>query len=426
MLRESIMTGKTVDEALRKAREELGVTSEETDFEILEMPRSSFFGLKKTPARVRVYLLEEEKAAPEPPARKPAPKEAAAAPERPREAPRLESRPEPRRAEKPLKKEKPEPLRAETHPEPRKPQPPKAKQPAERPERLERPREKPPAERPQEEASIRSKEQAPAREKNFTPQEQLSEKAKTAIQYVTDILQAMGVRDAAVRAHETPDSIDLFLEGNGLGVIIGRRGETLDAVQYLTSLVANRVDGDYVRISIDSGDYRQKRAETLERLAQKLARNAVKSGRSTRLEPMNPYERRIIHAAVSKVEGATSSSIGEEPNRRVVISPKNPRKKPEGEPHRDSSRSGPAKGGRGHDGPREAGRRSRPERPERPPRPAAPANAEKIHDSEIEIPQELAPKPLKAPQPVQKASDPPHTPTAEEKEALPLYGKIEL
>ena len=413
MLRESIMTGKTVDEALRKAKEELGVTNEETGFEILEMPRSSFFGLKKTPARVRVYLLEEEKTEPGPkPAIKMAPKkaEAAAAPEKPREV----SRPEPRKTEKPLRKEKPEAQRAEQRPEtPRRTQPPKAK---------------PQPERSREEtAPVKAREPAAVRERELTPQEQLSEKAKTAIQYVTDILRAMGVRDAAVRAHETPESIDLFLEGNGLGVIIGRRGETLDAVQYLTSLVANRVDGDYVRISIYSGDYSQKRAETLERLAQKLARNAVKSGRSTRLEPMNPYERRIIHAAVSRIEGATSSSIGEEPNRRVVISPKNPRKKPEGELRRESSaRSGPSPRGRERDGARDTGRRGERSRPERFERPAAPAASGKIHDSEIEIPQELAPKPLKAPQPVQKAPEEPHTPTAEEKDALPLYGKIEL
>ena len=103
--------------------------------------------------------------------------------------------------------------------------------------------------------------------------------------------------------------------------------ETIDAIQYLTSLAVNRLDGDYMRITIDSGNFREKREKTLESLAKRLARNVVRSGRSVTLEPMNPYERRIIHATVSTIEGATSSSIGEEPNRRVVISSTNPVKK---------------------------------------------------------------------------------------------------
>jgi spoIIIJ-associated protein len=430
------MTGKTVDEALRKAKEELGVTTEDTGFEILEMPRRSFFGLRNSPAKVRVYLLEEESPLP---AKKteskagPEEKERRSAPAQPEHRPR----PEPQRS----RREKPEAPKPEPKAEPRaeSKMDPKAElktgtkaEPKAEPRENRKPSQprKPAAAGAKEPSSSKGREPAaPPKERTFTPEDQLSTKAKMAIEYVTDILKAMGVQEAVVRACETADSIDLYLEGTGLGVIIGRRGETLDAVQYLTSLVANRIDGDYVRISIDSGDYRQKRAETLERLAQKLARNAVKSGRSTRLEPMNPYERRIIHAAVSKVEGAASSSIGEEPNRRVVISPKNARKKQEGDAaHREPSHSR----GKSRDGARDAGRRGdrsrsdRPERFERPARTAPPENLEKINDGDIEIPQDLAPKPLKAPQPVQKAESEPHTPTAEEKDVLPLYGKIEL
>lgn len=134
----------------------------------------------------------------------------------------------------------------------------------------------------------------------------------------------MGLGATQITVKEEKDSATFTLEGEGLGVIIGRRGETLDAFQYLAGLVANKMEGDYFRITIDSGKYREKREKTLESLAVRLAQQAVKTGRTSTLEPMNPYERRVIHAAVQNVAGATSSSVGEEPNRRVVISSTNP------------------------------------------------------------------------------------------------------
>ncbi len=147
-------------------------------------------------------------------------------------------------------------------------------------------------------------------------------KAQCAQQFLTDVLADMGLGHTEIGVAEREDGVTFTLEGEGLGVIIGRRGETLDALQYLTGLAANKMDGDYFRVTIDSGHYRQKREKTLTDLAVRLAKNAVRSGRSSTLEPMNPYERRIIHAAVQTVEGATSVSFGEEPNRRVVISSK--------------------------------------------------------------------------------------------------------
>lgn len=145
-------------------------------------------------------------------------------------------------------------------------------------------------------------------------------KGECAANYLKSILQAMGFEQVKVQVKEDEEGAVLSLEGEDLGVIIGRRGETLDALQYLSSLVANRLEGGYFRISIDIGDYRQKREATLQALAKKLAGQAVRTGKSVSLEPMNPYERRIIHSAVQLVPGATSKSIGEEPNRRVVIS----------------------------------------------------------------------------------------------------------
>lgn len=153
-------------------------------------------------------------------------------------------------------------------------------------------------------------------------------KEEIAVAYIKEILTAMGAENFSLKAAREGENLNVTLEGEDLGFVIGRRGETIDAIQYLTGLVVNRVDGDYMRITIDSGNFREKREKTLESLARRLAKNAVKTGRSVTLEPMNPYERRIIHFTVSTVEGAVSSSVGEEPNRRVVISSANPRKTP--------------------------------------------------------------------------------------------------
>lgn len=158
----------------------------------------------------------------------------------------------------------------------------------------------------------------PAKVKLFLP----ASKEDAAKAYLTEVLEGMGVTNLTITRTEEEEGKILFtLDGDGLGVAIGRRGETLDALQYLTSLVINRIEGDYLRISIDVGDYRKKREETLVALANKIASQALKHGRNVTLEPMNPYERRIIHSAVQPIEGVTSRSIGEEPNRKVIICP---------------------------------------------------------------------------------------------------------
>ena len=145
--------------------------------------------------------------------------------------------------------------------------------------------------------------------------------ADAAVAFLRDILAKMGVEDVEITVKEDEDTCALTLEGEDLGFIIGRRGETLDALQYLTSLVANRVESAFRRVTVNVGNYREKREKTLSSLARKSAIQAAKSGRKTSLEPMNPYERRIIHTAVQKVEGATSYSVGSEPHRHVVIAP---------------------------------------------------------------------------------------------------------
>lgn len=137
--------------------------------------------------------------------------------------------------------------------------------------------------------------------------------------YLKTILDNMNLSDVEIEKSENENGITFDLKGEDPGLIIGHRGETLDALQYLVSLVANRDAKEYKRITLDTGDYRKKREITLTSLAKRIAQNAVRSHRSTTLEPMNPYERRIIHTAVQEVSGATSWSVGIDPNRRVVI-----------------------------------------------------------------------------------------------------------
>ena len=143
--------------------------------------------------------------------------------------------------------------------------------------------------------------------------------ADVAKEYLEKVLAAMGVTEFTCQVKEENNSCVISLDGEHLGFIIGRRGDTLDALQYLTGLVANRVDNAYYRVTLDIGNYREKREQALVALAQRLANQTLRSGRRHSLEPMNPYERRIIHTAVQEIEGVTSWSVGSEPNRHVVI-----------------------------------------------------------------------------------------------------------
>lgn len=145
-----------------------------------------------------------------------------------------------------------------------------------------------------------------------------NEKAKMVINFITNIVNHMGV-DAQINTTLHKDTLTIKLEGKDLGLLIGRRGETLDSLQYLAGLVINKVEGNYLKVIIDCGNYREKREKALEELAQKVSNTVIKSGKSITLEPMNPYERRIIHATASKIEGIISTSVGDEPYRKVVI-----------------------------------------------------------------------------------------------------------
>ena len=144
-------------------------------------------------------------------------------------------------------------------------------------------------------------------------------KSEIAQKYISSILDKMGI-DSSSTIEESESGAVITFNGDSSGAIIGRHGETLDALQYLASMICNKGEKEYYRITIDSCGYREKRKQTLEELAVKISKSVIKTGRSTALEPMNPYERRIIHSAVSEIEGVESRSVGEEPHRKVIIS----------------------------------------------------------------------------------------------------------
>ena len=243
--------------------------------------------------------------------------------------------------------------------------------------------------------------------------------ASTAAAYLDSILKGMGVSGTTIAIKEEENACTLSLEGEDLGFIIGRRGDTLDALQYLTGLVANRVDNAYYRVTIDIGNYREKREQALIGLARKVAGQAARTGRRTSLEPMNPYERRIIHTAVQEVEGVVSWSVGSEPNRHVVIGPSddNPAKA-------KAPRSGSSRSGRGGRGSRPAGgdapRGDRPSRPERPARSAS-DTPEIAPDRPV---RQFVPR--SNPLPTADGATPPSRTQSEKEASATLYGRIDL
>lgn len=235
--------------------------------------------------------------------------------------------------------------------------------------------------------------------------------AEIAKAYLCEVLTSMGA-EATVEVKEEDGGCVLMIEGESLGFIIGRRGDTLDALQYLTGLVANRGESEYYRVTLDIGNYREKREQALKGLAHKMAAQAARTGRKSSLEPMNPYERRMIHTAVQEVKGATSWSVGTEPNRHVVIGPSddNPNK------NRRGRRGGKGRG-KGGEGRQQSGNNSTPRR-------------EKPRDSEYVIKpperQVRAFVPRSNPLPVADGATPPEKTNSETERTASLYGRIDL
>ena len=168
-------------------------------------------------------------------------------------------------------------------------------------------------------AEEKKAEEKKAEEKKAAPADEDAEFAAVR-SFVSGLMERMGVDAEIDVARRDNGGINVKLSGSGMGAIIGRRGETLDAIQHLTNYVVNRDSDKHMHISVDAENYRAKREESLTKLAEKMAEKAIKYKRSMALEPMNSYERHVIHTALQNYEGVTTSSTGVEPNRRVVVS----------------------------------------------------------------------------------------------------------
>ncbi len=250
--------------------------------------------------------------------------------------------------------------------------------------------------------------------------------AEAAKAFLLKVLEKMGVVGATVNVRVENETCVLAIEGEDLGFIIGRRGETLDALQYLTGLVANRVDSSYYRINIDIGNYREKREQTLVSLAKRIGEKAAKTGRRTSLEPMNPYERRIIHTAVQEIEGATSWSVGSDAARHVVIGPS------DDNPMKNNSRPRRRRGGNGGNRSNGENRSRRPEgertvgaAPEHIERPVRRERTPR--DADVVAPNRPVRQfvPRSNPLPMADGATPQKTESEREKSAS-LYGRIDL
>ena len=319
-------SAKTIEEAISAGLEALGASISDVTVDIIDEGSKGLFGLFGSRlAKVRLTMKEtEEDILASLTENKPAEKKPESRPARKPEAPRpVENRPEkPARAEKPEKAENPEkpekPARPEKKPEgdtprppkqPRQPRQPKAEK-AEKPEQEKKPLPPKAPVKPIEKPVVTMLEND-----QVTP----DSAAGKAQAFLKELTHLMGVEVDVAVGNDAGGNVFVKMTGDTLGILIGRRGETLDALQYLTSLKINRGQESYTRVTLDTENYRAKREDTLVRLANRMANRAVKTGRKVSLEPMNPYERRIIHSALQGNEAVDTHSEGEEPNRHVVI-----------------------------------------------------------------------------------------------------------
>ncbi len=290
-----ITTGKTLDLAIAAALEQLHLDRTSVSVEVLEQPKSGFLGFGAQPAKVKVTYGEEtpvpaaalsstSRSKPKPYVPKSQRAEASKKEAQKKEPPKKESP----RQEEPQAHKREEPKREEAKCEPRPPRPQVAKEPS-----------KPP--------------------RVYAPAASGSIEERIEV-FVKGLLEHMG-SDAVPHAEKTDESVyTVDLVGTSLGMLIGHRGDTLDAIQHLTNYAVNRGEGKRVRINVDAENYRRKREESLERLAHKVASKVLRYRRDITLEPMNAYERHVIHAALQDTPEVTTFSTGTEPNRRIVVS----------------------------------------------------------------------------------------------------------
>ncbi len=294
------VSAKTVDDAVTQASIQLGTSRDHMEYRVIEHETKGFLGLGAKPAVIEARAKQEEedivkevfsaepvKTVKEKPAAKPAAKAVEKPVEKQAEKPAAKPAAEKKKAQQPKKEKK-----TET---------------AEKPKKANAPAVKKEAAKPAE-----AKERAPRVPAD--PEEAIN-RAET---FLKDMFEAMGMKVDLSSSFED-DTLSIELAGDDMGVLIGKRGQTLDSIQYLTSLVVNKSKASYVRVKVDTEDYRSRRRATLENLAKNIAFKVKKTGRPVYLEPMNPYERRIIHSALQNDPYVTTHSEGEEPNRKVVV-----------------------------------------------------------------------------------------------------------
>ena len=296
MEKKSIISGKTIDEAKANAAAQLGLDADSFSYQVVQMPKSGFLGIGAQPARIEVTYE-----VPDP------------VPEAPKVALSSASRSKPKPPKKPEQQEPPKPAPVPA-PQP-KAEPAEKAEPA--PARQEK-RERPPREPREPREKKPQAPKAPKEPKVYVPAEpgSVEEKIET---FIAGLLERMDSKAVPHCWKEDGNTYQVELVGEDLGYLIGRRGDTLDAIQHLANYSINRGVEGHIRINVDAESYREKREESLRRYAVKKAQQVLKMRRRTTLEPMNAYERHVIHAALQDMDNITTHSTGVEPNRCVVI-----------------------------------------------------------------------------------------------------------
>ena len=263
------VSAKTVDDAITEALIQLGVTSDKLDYEVIEKGSAGFLGIGMKQAVIKARKKEEPKEEPV----------AEEVKEEPKKEIVKEHKESKKEHKKEFKKEKAEEIK-------------------------------------EEKAEVKEPEQKKESELAKVNDETVA----ACVKFVADVLNAMGMKDAKVTSKiDEEGALGIDVEGSNMGILIGKRGQTLDSLQYLTNRVANKMQEGYVRVKLDTEDYRRRRKETLENLAKNIASKVKRTRRAVSLEPMNPYERRIIHSALQADPAVSTHSEGEEPYRRVVV-----------------------------------------------------------------------------------------------------------
>ena len=281
-MNEITVSAKTVNDAITEASIQLGVTSDQMEYDVIEKGSAGFFGIGSKQAVIRARLKKAEE---------------------PKAEEVVEKKPEEKKFENKKNFEKKE----------------FKKEHKEHKEHKEYKEHKEVKKQPQKKEAVA---EAPEEKKEIEIAVVTEETMKICEEFLIDVLKAMGMEGVEILSKVDEDgALSIEMKGDNMGILIGKRGQTLDSLQYLTNRVANKSQDGYVRVKLDTEDYRRRRKQTLENLAKNIAYKVKRTRKPVSLEPMNPYERRIIHSALQGDDRVSTHSEGEEPYRRVVVTP---------------------------------------------------------------------------------------------------------